>query len=267
MGLCSGTGLMYINNIGTVVATLEPLGSDAKSVVKLQASLVSLLSIFNCLGRLLAGFSSDYFAHHVAEPYRIQRVWWLVPMSSMFVASQLMASYTDRAEGWNGLALPTAMTGTAYGMLFGLFPILSIEYFGITSFSSNNGVISLAPAIFGNSCNILFGRIYDSHVPTISIPKLSTPPELLDIPLIDSETGEYLEDLIVEPVIRLSKRLFNFNSIIELEKRGGSGTLAVDRLCVLKTACFSSAFHMTTLMTMGAVGLSIYISIRRSRRD
>lgn len=111
MGCCSGTGLMYINNIGTVVATLEPTGSSPISVAKLQASLVSLLSIFNCIGRLLAGFSSDFFAHHVKDEYKIHRVWWLVPMSSMFVASQLMASVTNSAEGVSGLALPTAMTG------------------------------------------------------------------------------------------------------------------------------------------------------------
>lgn len=66
-----------INNIGTVAATLEPFGSDPVKVAKLQASLVSLLSIFNSLGRLLSGFTSDHFAHHVAEAYRIERVWWL----------------------------------------------------------------------------------------------------------------------------------------------------------------------------------------------
>lgn len=105
------------------------MGSDPKSIAKLQASLVSLLSIFNCLGRLLSGFCSDYFAHHVAEEYRIARVWWLVPMASMFVASQLMASITSTAEGAAGLALPTAITGLAYGQLFGLMPILSIEWY------------------------------------------------------------------------------------------------------------------------------------------
>lgn len=60
-----------------MVATLEPYGSDPVRVAKLQASLVSLLSIFNSLGRLLSGFTSDYFAHHIAEAYRIERVWWL----------------------------------------------------------------------------------------------------------------------------------------------------------------------------------------------
>lgn len=30
-------------------------------------------------------------------------------------------------------------------------------------FSSNNGVLALAPAIFGQTTNYVFGRIYDHH--------------------------------------------------------------------------------------------------------
>lgn len=70
-------------------------------------------------------------------------------MASLFVVSQILAATTGTAEGWAGLALPTAVTGLSYGCLFGLMPVLTLEFFGIHSFSSNNGLISLAPAVFG----------------------------------------------------------------------------------------------------------------------
>lgn len=38
----------------------------------------------------------------------------------------------------------------AYGTLFGLMPVLVLEYFGISNFSGNNGLLSLAPAVGGD---------------------------------------------------------------------------------------------------------------------
>jgi len=56
LGLCSGIGLMVINNVGTVVRTLAPAEMDSRNISKAQANLVSLLSLSNCAGRLAAGF-------------------------------------------------------------------------------------------------------------------------------------------------------------------------------------------------------------------
>ena len=47
----------------------------------------------------------------------------------------------------------------AHGSLFGISGILILERFGIKTFSSNNGIIALAPALFGQSANYMFGRI------------------------------------------------------------------------------------------------------------
>jgi hypothetical protein len=77
LGTCSGIGLMVINNLGTVTVTLAEEGTDPRMIAKMQAHLVSLLSICNCLGRLAVGFTSDLFLHHVPERYRFARVWWL----------------------------------------------------------------------------------------------------------------------------------------------------------------------------------------------
>lgn len=77
LGTCSGIGLMVINNLGTVTVTLADEGTDPRSIATMQAHLVSLLSICNCLGRLAVGFSSDFFLHHAPPRFRFARVWWL----------------------------------------------------------------------------------------------------------------------------------------------------------------------------------------------
>jgi hypothetical protein len=58
LGLLCGTGLMYINNVGTVVLALGRDGRveyDAEQVGGWQAKMVGLVSIWNCLGRILGG--------------------------------------------------------------------------------------------------------------------------------------------------------------------------------------------------------------------
>jgi hypothetical protein len=62
MGLVSGTGLLYINNIGAMVSTLNASDKIAKldpeHVTELQVVQVSTISASNCVGRLCAGRST-----------------------------------------------------------------------------------------------------------------------------------------------------------------------------------------------------------------
>jgi len=123
LGCCSGTGLMWINNLGTLVVTLSPPDAASLDVALAQSRLVSLLSVFNCAGRLAVGFASDFFTHR-AGPARFPRVYWLVVLAGVFVVSQLVAGRAERVED---LALPTAIVGAAYGMLFGSSPVVCLE--------------------------------------------------------------------------------------------------------------------------------------------
>lgn len=54
-------------------------------------------------------------------------------------------------------------TSVAYGFLFGVYPALVAQTFGINGLSQNWGSMTLAPIVFGNIFNLLYGRIYDSH--------------------------------------------------------------------------------------------------------
>ncbi|KDE02394.1 hypothetical protein MVLG_07045 [Microbotryum lychnidis-dioicae p1A1 Lamole] len=229
LGLCAGIGLMFINNIGTQVATFL-IGENPRTVAASQAHLVSLLSICNCLGRLAAGFSADHFTHHVSVEWRFQRIWWYVPTALLFVISQLFAR---GADGVDSLLLPTALTGFAYGAMFALSPIVCLERFGVRFFATNNGLLTLAPSVFGNLLNGLFGILYDAKV--------------------DHSKGH------TEPTtFRLLSRSFD-----TMEKRAG-GEIDHSHLCLLGKECFRAAFNASTLMAVGALVVGLVLARRSS---
>ncbi|SGY13392.1 BQ5605_C010g05851 [Microbotryum silenes-dioicae] len=195
-GLCSGCGLMYINNVGTLVRTLalSPGSSDQPPwhVAVQQANLVSLLSVFNCLGRLLTGFLSDFMLHRAPAKWMFSRIWWNVSTAVMLVVAQITISRASTIDGvWAGLTVPTILVGLAHGSVFGISGIIGLERFGIKHFSGNNGVLALAPAIFvrprrgswlectatheahgclaqGQATNLMFGKIYDHQASQFS---------------------------------------------------------------------------------------------------
>ncbi|GAA5908174.1 uncharacterized protein JCM6883_004295 [Sporobolomyces salmoneus] len=226
LGTCSGIGLMVINNLGTVTVTLAEEGTDPRAIATMQAHLVSLLSICNCLGRLAVGFTSDLFLHHVPDRYRFARVWWLAVTACLFIVSQLLAGRAETIEGVHGLALPTALTGFAYGCLFGAVPVVGLERFGVASYATNNGYLTLSPAIFANLTNALFGIIYDSHVEHSPSPS---------------------------PPSTLSRSIF---------KRAEGGE--VHGICREGRECFALAFKTTTFFGIVALGLALAIASRRS---
>ncbi|GAA5970303.1 hypothetical protein JCM8115_003694 [Rhodotorula mucilaginosa] len=257
-GLCAGVGLCYINNLGTIVRSLSYPLLHAEStlmtpaqIARHQARLVSLLSIFNFVGRLLSGFGSDYLLHRrkggsrsmkttnsrtgdirppstattttvttTSSPHgSIPRVVFLPLTSLLFLLSQLSLLSISHDPAY--LFLPTALTGLAHGCLFGLSGIIGLERFGIKSFSQTNGVLALAPALFGQTTNLLFGRIYDSHLSSPSSPP--PPPSFLN-----------LEHFAVPPSI-----------------------------CTLGQACYVRATYLTCGMSLAATVVGMGLALGR----
>ncbi|KAM0793261.1 hypothetical protein ACM66B_000723 [Microbotryomycetes sp. NB124-2] len=165
LGLCAGIGLMYLNNLGTIIVTLAH-GTEMTpaQVTRTQAHLVSLLSICNCFGRLAVGFAGDWCMHHCPQEWRFPRIRWYIAVAAGFLASQVVAAMANSLDGWRGLFLPTAMVGLSYGALFSVSPVVCLERFGLPSFATNNGILTLSPALFGNLANAIFGVVYDSRV-------------------------------------------------------------------------------------------------------
>ncbi|KAJ7702436.1 major facilitator superfamily domain-containing protein [Mycena rosella] len=161
LSLLSGTGLMYINNVGSMSQALFSKGNPAYDEVEAsrwQATQVSTISIMNFSGRILIGLISDNIKNRFGFP----RSYSLVLVSTLFFLSQLLAAQiTDVTDLWKA----SALVGLAYGTIFGLFPTVCIEFFGLSHFSENWGFLSLSPMVGGNLFSIAFGRNLDAHEP------------------------------------------------------------------------------------------------------
>ncbi|KAI8984864.1 MFS general substrate transporter [Trametes punicea] len=157
--LLSGTGLMYINNVGAISQALFANNNpdyDEVKAAQWQATQVSTVSVMNCLGRILIGVIADFTKGKLGLP----RSFCIVLVAAMFIISQVMCYSIDSVSNlWKA----SALLGVAYGGLFGLFPTLVIEWFGLPHFSENWGFVSLSPMLGGNIFSIAFGRNIDSH--------------------------------------------------------------------------------------------------------
>ncbi|KAL1842624.1 hypothetical protein VTJ49DRAFT_4672 [Mycothermus thermophilus] len=159
LGILAGVGLMTINNIGQNVKALWMLFDPSKDeafLVYRQKLHVSILSIASFCGRLLSGVGSDF----LVKVLHANRAWCLVFACTIFSIAQIFAIQVTNP---NFLGFVSGLSGLGYGFLFGVFPSITAESFGIHGLSQNWGAMTLAPAISGNVFNLLYGAVFDSH--------------------------------------------------------------------------------------------------------
>ncbi|KAI0998784.1 hypothetical protein K3495_g9412 [Podosphaera aphanis] len=159
MSILAGTSLMTINNLGNDVKALSHHWNssiDEGSIIKRQAVQVSTLSICSFFGRIASGIGSDF----LVKVLKTSRIWCLVMASLIFLAAQVSALLVENP---NFLFLISGPTGLAYGFLYGCFPSLLAETFGIRGLSQNWGAMILSSIISGNAFNLTYGIIYDKH--------------------------------------------------------------------------------------------------------
>ncbi|KAL2761267.1 hypothetical protein ACRALDRAFT_1045566 [Sodiomyces alcalophilus JCM 7366] len=159
MGILSGVGLMTINNTGHNVNALwrrwDHTVSDGFLITQQQMH-VSILSICSFAGRLLSGIGSDM----LVRALRSTRLWCLFFSSLVFSVAQISALYITNPHM---LGVVSGLSGFAYGMLFGVFPSIVAETFGVNGLSQNWGLMTLSPVISGNIFNLFYGRVFDQH--------------------------------------------------------------------------------------------------------
>ncbi|POS87909.1 hypothetical protein EPUL_000254 [Erysiphe pulchra] len=157
LGILAGIALMTINNIGNNVKALWRHwdgSKDEEFIIQQESLQVSIISISSFLGRIASGIGSDF----LVKILKASRLWCLAFASTLYFVAQVLAfTITDPRL----LFLVSAPTGLAYGFVFGCFPSLVSEAFGINSLSQNFGTMLLSPIISGNILNLLYGMIYD----------------------------------------------------------------------------------------------------------
>ncbi|KAI1344568.1 MFS general substrate transporter [Xylariaceae sp. FL0016] len=159
MAILSGIGLMTINNIGNDATALWKHYDDSIDDTTLtlrQQMHVSILSIGSFAGRLLSGLGSDF----LVKVLRASRVWCLVVASTIFALAQICALNILNPHL---LGFVSGLSGLGYGFLFGVFPSIVAESFGIHGLSQNWGMMTLSPVISSNIFNLFYGWVFDAH--------------------------------------------------------------------------------------------------------
>jgi hypothetical protein len=150
----------------------------------------------NCVGRIFIGlFLSPsraqirkmlifigIFTDFVKNRMGLRRAYCIPLVAVFFFSSQLVAmSIVDVNQLWKA----SLLVGFSYGSLFGLFPTIIIDWFGmrtpplfllleltpsfsppthtVAHFSENWGFVALSPMIGGNLFSLAFGRNLDEH--------------------------------------------------------------------------------------------------------
>ncbi|KAJ1961555.1 hypothetical protein IWQ62_003824 [Dispira parvispora] len=151
----AGTGLMYINQGGTVVDALLPM--DPGRAMQLRIHMVSVFSLASFASRIFSGHLSDA----LLRSYRVPRITLLIGAAVIMTVAQLEMAYKSTVEGLDPL---TIMMGIAYGAIFALCPTVTSEFWGTRHLGYHWGWMTLGPAIGGHLCNSVFGLVYDAHV-------------------------------------------------------------------------------------------------------
>ena len=173
----------------------------------------------------------------------------MVLVATMFIVSQATAYSIDTiGDLWKA----SALLGLAYGGLFGLFPTLVIEWFGLrrcfslishpavadafaAHFSENWGFVSLSPMLGGNVFSIAFGRNLDAHSED------------------DASPGG--------PVANATLSALS----AAVEARAGGAPDA--HHCAAGRACYVDSLQLTIAACCVALGLAVYAGWRDLRRQ
>ncbi len=139
--LGSSAGLIIIGNIANIA--LDQGGIEG------GAFFVSLLAVFNAVGRVGGGIISD----------KIGRLNALLLMLILQAANMMLFPlYTTYLT----ITIGTIVCGIAYGALLSIFPSTTADYYGMKNMGTNYGVVYTAWGLAGISGPVVAAAIVDS---------------------------------------------------------------------------------------------------------
>uniref|UniRef100_A0A5B7CAT0 Uncharacterized protein n=1 Tax=Davidia involucrata TaxID=16924 RepID=A0A5B7CAT0_DAVIN len=145
--LGSGSGLTVIDNLGQMS---QSLGYDNTHI------FVSMISIWNFLGRIGGGYFSEIIVRDHAYPRPV----------AMAIAQVIMAvGHFFFAMGWPGaMYIGTLLIGLGYGAHWAIVPAAASELFGLKKFGALYNFLTLAnPAGSLVFSGLIASSIYDSE--------------------------------------------------------------------------------------------------------
>eukprot|EP00924_Labyrinthula_sp_SR-Ha-C_P003403 snap_masked-scaffold_15-processed-gene-8.29-mRNA-1 protein AED:1.00 eAED:1.00 QI:0/-1/0/0/-1/1/1/0/446 len=125
----------------------NPYYSEFENLSDFAAIFLSLLSIANCLGRVIIGFIVDKLTHRLSQEYSKVVITTLVFLG--FLSSMLLGALIFIIAGDNVIILFFAafLSGLSYGAYWTLAPSLAFDLFGKKYFGQNYGLLCFAPTV------------------------------------------------------------------------------------------------------------------------
>ncbi|KAF2747303.1 MFS general substrate transporter [Sporormia fimetaria CBS 119925] len=177
--LVTGPGEAFINNLGSIIGTLNPPHTNSTTS---PATHVSIVALTSTLARLITGSLSDILApvapahQHRRGPdsvaasldslpprkrFSLSRIAFLVTFAlilsigQLLLASGLVQNHTSR------FAIVSALIGSGYGAVFSLTPIVVSVVWGVENFGTNWGIMAMMPAFAAGLWGYVYAAVYE----------------------------------------------------------------------------------------------------------
>ena len=142
-----GLGLMMISETASIARSMIGMSSAAAAIS------VSILSLFNTFGRVVAGWISDHIG-------RINTLLLELLLAALGLALMYISGGIHSALLFCG---GVCLVGLCYGAFIGVYPGFSSDEFGIRYSSINFALMFIGNAISGFVAQILMQRIYSGY--------------------------------------------------------------------------------------------------------
>jgi MFS family permease len=171
-----GPGEAFVNNLGTILGTLEPPPIQIMSSATSAATHVSVFGITSTIARVVIGSLTDILApspqtqtvqfgsQHLPQQrgFTVSRVVFmlffalLMSVGLAFLASGAAQDHADRFWVVSGLV------GAGYGAVFSLTPLIVTIIWGVENFATNFGIIASLPAVGSTFWGLLYSAGYQA---------------------------------------------------------------------------------------------------------
>ncbi|KAK9426266.1 putative Transporter MCH1 [Seiridium unicorne] len=174
--LIIGPGEAFINNLGTIIGTLNSPGVPGNHTS--AATHVSILAATSTAARLLTGSLSDLISPspQTQHPqtglsssgtlpqrrFSISRITLLV-VSGFFMSIGTLVQASGAVQGHGErFWLVSGLVGFGYGAFFSLAPIVVTIIWGVENFGTNFGIIAVSPAIGSTMWGLIYSTEYQN---------------------------------------------------------------------------------------------------------
>ncbi|KAL5629507.1 hypothetical protein BROUX41_001113 [Berkeleyomyces rouxiae] len=182
--LMVGPGEAFINNLGTVISSLNSQGAAVSPSTAFRptspATHVSILSITSTASRLLTGSLTDLLAPSPATQHvqhdgsaastrssrntrpTVSRVVFLLTFAAMLSAGLLALASGLIQDHGERFWIVSALVGAGYGAVFSLTPIIITIIWGVENFATNWGIVAMLPALGSTFWGIVYSTVYQA---------------------------------------------------------------------------------------------------------